>query len=63
MASKRAGIVAIGGEAELVAQVADPSRMTTTDIARDNALKTGMKDGMEQGYPRLDELLASQSAM
>jgi len=27
-------------------------------LTRDAALKTGMTDGMEMGYQRLDELLA-----
>jgi uncharacterized protein YndB with AHSA1/START domain len=30
--------------------------------ARDAALETGMTDGMEQGYERLDELLAARQA-
>ena len=29
--------------------------------ARDNAAKTGMTDGMEQGYQRLDEMLAEMA--
>ncbi len=36
MARKRAGIVAIGGEAELIAQAADPSRMTEGDMRLKN---------------------------
>ena len=30
--------------------------------ARDAAVQTGMTDGMEQGYLRLDDLLAEQQA-
>lgn len=41
-----------GGRTTITLTIAYPSRE-----ARDAALQTGMKDGMEQGYARLDALL------
>ena len=41
-----------GGRTTITLTIVYPSRE-----ARDAALKTGMKDGMEQGYARLDALL------
>lgn len=45
----------------------DRTTLTITTLysskeARDGALKSGMTDGMEAGYARLDELLAAQKA-
>lgn len=45
----------------------DRTTLTITTLysskeARDGALKSGMTDGMEVGYARLDELLAAQKA-
>jgi uncharacterized protein YndB with AHSA1/START domain len=43
----------IGGQTTITITLLYPSQE-----ARDAALQSGMKDGMEQGFARLDELLA-----
>jgi hypothetical protein len=58
------------GEALVTTDLVEKSGVTTQTITiryeskevRDAALKTGMTDGMEMGYQRLDELLAGQHA-
>jgi uncharacterized protein YndB with AHSA1/START domain len=58
------------GEALVTTDVVEKNGVTTQTITiryeskevRDAALKTGMTDGMEMGYQRLDELLAGQQA-
>ena len=58
------------GEALVTAAMTEKSGVTMHTMtiryeskeARDAALKTGMTDGMEQGYQRLDELLAAMPA-
>ena len=59
-----------GGEALVTTVFAERGGKTTVTItvhfaskeARDGALATGMTDGMEFGYQRLEELLASTAA-
>jgi uncharacterized protein YndB with AHSA1/START domain len=56
------------GEALVTTDLVEKNGITTQTITiryeskevRDAALKTGMTDGMEMGYQRLDELLAEQ---
>ena len=58
------------GEALITTVFTEKNGVTTHTVTaryeskevRDTALKTGMTDGMEQGYQRLDELLAAMPA-
>jgi uncharacterized protein YndB with AHSA1/START domain len=58
------------GEALVTSEMTEKSGVTTHKMTihyeskevRDAALKTGMTDGMEQSYQKLDEVLADQAA-
>jgi uncharacterized protein YndB with AHSA1/START domain len=59
-----------GGETLVTTEFTERAGRTTSTItviyaskeAREGALATGMTDGMEAGYQRLDELLAAELA-
>jgi uncharacterized protein YndB with AHSA1/START domain len=58
----------MGGEALVTSELTESNGVTTHKMTihyesqevRDAAVKTGMTDGMEMGYQRLDDLLAEQ---
>ena len=60
----------MGGEALVTSELTESNGVTTHKMTiryeskegRDAAVKTGMTDGMEMGYQRLDELLAEQQS-